>query len=424
MYRTGDLGRWLNDGTIEYLGRIDEQVKIRGYRIELGEIENTLLQSKLVKQVVVVANEDTNGNKRLIGYVVANDDFDRKAVTAHLKGILPEYMVPAIWVEIDALPLTSNGKIDRKALPDPDITEQLSEKYIAPQNEIQRQLATIWKELLNVEKVGIEDNFFELGGDSIIAIQLISRLKRLGYSLQPKDIFVHQTIYNISNAISVKLGSISLGEQGHLKGASGLLPIQQWYFEKEPTNVSHYNQAVLLKIEKRITAELLQHAFEIITAQHDALRFQYNRINGSWQQEYGSGIPGIIEEDLSDIALHLLDSAISGHIDKYQRSLDIEKGDIVRVSLVQTPQSEKDNLLFIAIHHLAIDGVSWRILVEDLQFLLDKLSAGQNAALGSKTSSYRQWYAALETYGQSQVSWLKENTWEQAIQNYQPLPFD
>ena len=222
----------------------------------------------------------------------------------------------------------------------------------------------------------------------------------------------------------MKQGSVSLAEQGYLNGASGLLPIQQWYFEKDPNDIAHYNQAVLLKIDKHITGELLQHAFEIITAQHDALRFQYDRANGSWHQEYGSATTEIIKEDLSNVPVHLLDSSISGHIDKCQRSLDIEKGDIVRISLVQTPQSEKDNLLFIAIHHLAVDGVSWRILVEDLQLLLDKLSAGQNAALGSKTSSYRQWYAALETYGQSQGLLNQKKYWYQAIKSYQPLPFD
>ncbi|WP_425549134.1 AMP-binding enzyme, partial [Aquimarina addita] len=152
------------DGNIEFIGRKDDQVKIRGYRIELGEIESVLSEVDKVKECCVLAREDHNGNKRLIGYLVMEGGFNKALVVDYIGSRLPEYMVPGIWVELEALPLTSNGKIDKKALPDPDMSEAATASYVAPRNDIEKQLAEIWQELLGVEKVGIHDNFFELGG--------------------------------------------------------------------------------------------------------------------------------------------------------------------------------------------------------------------------------------------------------------------
>ncbi|MEJ7675853.1 MAG: AMP-binding protein [Chitinophagaceae bacterium] len=166
IYKTGDLGRWLQDGNIEYLGRKDDQVKIRGYRIELGEIESVLQQCEEVSEGVVLAREDRNGNKVLIGYVVPKGPLNREAIKSYLHSKLPEYMIPAIWIEIERLPLTPNGKIDKKALPDFDSSQILKENYVAPRNETEKMIAEIWEEVLEVEKVGMNNNFFELGGHS------------------------------------------------------------------------------------------------------------------------------------------------------------------------------------------------------------------------------------------------------------------
>ena len=178
VYRTGDLARWTAEGNIEYLGRIDEQVKIRGYRIELGEIETVLQQTGLVRQCAVLAREDKAGNKRLVGYIVAGAGFDKQELTNQLKSKLPEYMVPALWMELEALPLTPNGKINRKALPDPDASELLTNTYVAPSNEAEEKLAGIWQQLLQVERVGVHDNFFELGGHSLLAVRLVSAIRK------------------------------------------------------------------------------------------------------------------------------------------------------------------------------------------------------------------------------------------------------
>jgi amino acid adenylation domain-containing protein len=198
LYRTGDLAKWQPDGTIVYQGRIDDQVKIRGYRIELGEIESVLNEHNNIRQGVVVVKADKQGNNRLIGYVVAEGVFDKQAIQTFLNTRLPEYMVPAIWVELEAIPLTPNGKIDRKALPDPDLTAQPIE-YTAPRNETEQVLAAIWQELLRVEQVGIYDNFFELGGYSLLAMRVVSAIRNvLNAEINVRDIFVNPSIAELA----------------------------------------------------------------------------------------------------------------------------------------------------------------------------------------------------------------------------------
>jgi amino acid adenylation domain-containing protein len=205
MYKTGDLGRWLPDGNIECLGRIDSQVKIRGYRIEIGEIESVLEKSELISQAVVEAKEDTSGNKRLIGYVVPEGPYDKEKIQTYLKAKLPEYMIPGLWVELESLPLTPNGKIDRKALPDPDVSEQLSTEYVAPRNDQEQKLAAIWQELLGIERVGIYDNFFELGGHSLMAMRMVAYIERdLQISIPISMLFQFASISDLSKYLGIQ----------------------------------------------------------------------------------------------------------------------------------------------------------------------------------------------------------------------------
>ncbi len=425
LYRTGDSGRWLPDGNIEYLGRIDEQVKIRGYRIELGEIESVLQECGLVGQSVVEAKEDSHGNKRLVAYVVAEGDFEKDEMVSYLRSRLPSYMVPDLWVQLESLPLTSNGKIDRRALPEPDVTESLSNEYVAPRNELEEKLASTWKDLLNVNSVGIHDNFFELGGDSIITIQVLSRARRLGIELKTKDIFIYQTIGALSAALAERSASIVSGEQGMLTGPCKLLPIQQWFLDGNKGDISHFNQAVLLSIDKTITAEMLSDAVKQLMSQHDALRFSYHKKDGQWHQEYGASLDGAFAAvDLRSAAEGLLGTLIKEHADHYQRSLHIEKGEVAKFVLMQTPESETLNRIFIAIHHLAVDGVSWRILLDDLELLLTGLHKKGKADLGYKSSSYRQWYGALEEYGRSRGLLSQCRYWANAVSSYKPLYAD
>ena len=205
MYKTGDYGSWLPDGNIEYLGRKDDQVKIRGYRIELGEIESVLQQCESIRQVVILAREDINDNKRLIGYVVSKGVFDKDAIISYLKNKLPEYMVPVLWVELGDLPLTPNGKIDKKALPDPDASSFMNDQYVAPGNDLEIKLADIWKKLLGMENVGIHHNFFELGGHSLLAVRVMSAIRQeMKVELRIKDIFQYSTIKDLSKYIDIQ----------------------------------------------------------------------------------------------------------------------------------------------------------------------------------------------------------------------------
>ncbi|WP_189457583.1 non-ribosomal peptide synthetase, partial [Aquimarina muelleri] len=214
LYKTGDLARWLPDGNLEFMGRSDDQVKIRGYRIELGEIENALSSLEVVNQCCVLAKEDVNGNKRLIGYVVVEGDLDKTKIQEELKGSLPDYMVPGIWVELDAMPLTSNGKLDRKSLPDPDSTELSTKEYVAPRNKIEKKIVAIWQDLLGIERIGVYDNFFELGGHSLLIAQLMSRLQLEGYHIGVKDIFDNPTIVSIVEKLSSVSSVYSVPENG------------------------------------------------------------------------------------------------------------------------------------------------------------------------------------------------------------------
>ncbi|CAM1358023.1 amino acid adenylation domain-containing protein [Tenacibaculum xiamenense] len=201
IYKTGDLARWLPDGNIEFVGRADNQVKIRGYRIELGEIEKALSNIESIHQSCVLAKEDVQGNKRLVGYVVIEGELNKEAIEAQLKESLPQYMIPLLWVELEEMPLTANGKLDKKSLPEIELSTLSAKEYVAPRNETEEELAVIWQDLLGVNKVGIHDNFFELGGHSLLVIQLISRLQKIGYHIEVRDIFLNPTIAGVNEKL-------------------------------------------------------------------------------------------------------------------------------------------------------------------------------------------------------------------------------
>jgi len=206
LYKTGDLARWLDDGNIEYLGRIDDQVKIRGFRIELGEIESVLQECSLVKQAVAIASEDSSGNKKLVSYIVPDGLFDREALIAYARAKLPEYMVPAAWIELEAMPVTQNGKVDKRALPDPVTSQLFKTEYTPPRNGMETTLAEMWQQLLNEEKIGVYDNFFELGGHSLLVIKMVSNIKKkLLLSIPISAIFQFSTISELSNYLEWEL---------------------------------------------------------------------------------------------------------------------------------------------------------------------------------------------------------------------------
>ncbi len=287
MYKTGDLARWRDDGTIEFLGRNDFQVKIRGFRIELGEIEARLMEHEGVREAVVVAREDTPGEKRLVGYVSARQGTELSVgkLREYLQQRLPEYMAPSAWVWLDSLPLTPNGKLDRKALPKPEEKREEGTGYVAPRTPVEDILAGIWARLLRMERVGIHDDFFELGGDSILSIQVVARAHQAGVKFAARDLFQRRTIAELAKV--AQTAADSRLSQELVSGSVALTPIQRWFFEQDGADPHHFNQAVLLQARERLRPAPLAQTVRSLLAHHDALRLRFSPDTQGWSQRRG-----------------------------------------------------------------------------------------------------------------------------------------
>ncbi|AFJ59187.1 non-ribosomal peptide synthetase PvdL [Pseudomonas fluorescens A506] len=404
LYRTGDLVRQRADGLVEYLGRIDHQVKIRGFRIELGEIETRLLEHDAVREAVVLALDAPSG-KQLVAYLVSDAEHAalRDALKAHLKAQLPDYMVPAHLIVLQSMPLTANGKLDRRALPEPD-PEANRQAYVAPRSELEHSLAAIWCAVLNVEQVGLDDNFFELGGDSILSIQVVSRARQAGIHFSPRDLFQHQTVQSLA-AVATR-SELIIAEQGLLTGPSGLTPIQHWFFDTDIPARQHWNQALVLKPLQLLDAHRLEQALLAVLEHHDALRLSFTPRGAQWHAEH-LGVPEggvLLQAQVRDM------QACTALFTDTQRSLDLAQGPLLRALLVDGPQGQQR--LLIAIHHLVVDGVSWRVLLEDLQNVYRQLSEGQSVSLPAKTSALRDWAARLQAYAHSESLREESSLWQ------------
>ena len=574
LYRTGDRVRWLADGTVEFLGRVDDQVKIRGFRVELGEIEAALRQHPRVAAVAVIAREDVPGEKRLAGYVAADG---RAPTVAELRAFLlerlPDYMVPAAWAVLDALPLNRNGKVDRHALPAPDahaaqaaaaqpsaprtaletalsevwaevlrvetvgvndnffelggdsiqaikvisrlrkrdvkvtsrqlfehqtiaklcalldsaprtpIEQTLAEvwaevlrvekvgvndnffelggdsiqaiKVISrlrkrdvkltsrqlfehqtvaalaavldtpPVNPAEQTLAEVWAEVLRVEKVGLDDNFFELGGDSILAIKVISRLRKRGIKLTSRQLFEHQTVRTLATVAVAEPGAQAAGAA--VAATAPLTPIQRSFFERGLANPNHYNQSMLLRVRDRLNAGAVETALAALLAHHDALRLRFRpAADGGWTQESGAAAAKAPFDTVDLSALPEADraAAVEAICAERQASLDVAAGALMRAVLFEMGAGEPQRL-FVCIHHLAVDGVSWRILLEDLETAVGQLQAGRPVSLGEKTTAFTQWAAKLAEHAAGGALNAEAAYWTDAARVVDlPLPVD
>ncbi|BBH46995.1 hypothetical protein KU43P_34720 [Pseudomonas sp. KU43P] len=393
LYRTGDLARWRDDGAVEYLGRIDHQVKIRGLRIELGEIEARLLEHPAVSEAVVVVSEATAGGKQLLGYVVADAaDGLADALRLRLGEALPDYMVPAQVIVLAQMPLSANGKLDRKALPQPVLVERA---YDAPQGEVEQALASIWSEVLGIDPVGALDNFFELGGDSIIAIQVASRARQAGWQFGPRELFRHQTLRQLAQVVT-PLAEQGAGVARAERGAIALTPFQQRFFATPMAQRGHWNQALLLALEVPLAATQLAHALNAVVAHHDAFSLHFTEGEQGWQAAY---------EEAEAVELWVREAedeqAMLTIADQAQRSLELTTGPLLRAVLIDV-RGAGQRLLLVA-HHLVVDGVSWRIVLEDLQQLLANPAASlprRSHAFGDWTRFLGQRAQAAETLAQ------------------------
>ncbi|MEJ5865688.1 amino acid adenylation domain-containing protein [Pseudomonas farsensis] len=418
LYRTGDLARYRRDGVIEYIGRIDHQVKIRGFRIELGEIEARLQACPGVREAVVLAQAGPGG-QQLVGYVVANaPGVDAASLRQALKRDLPDYMVPTHLLLIEQMPLTSNGKLDRRALPQPDAS-QLQEAYVAPVSELEQRIAGIWQEVLKLERVGLTDNFFELGGDSIVSIQVVSRARQAGIHFTPRQLFQHQTVKGLAG-VALQGAESGMIDQRPASGRSELLPIQQRFFDMAIAEPSHWNQSVLLKPRQPLELAALQQALQAVLNHHDALRVGFSRNEQQWTAHF-QPVPLATEllwhEHLAGLE-QLVEVA-----ERAQRSLQLDAGPLLRGVLVELANGEQR--LLLVIHHLAVDGVSWRVLFEDLQTAYCHVLEGQAPQLPGRTSSVQAWAARLREHASSAALQAQLAYWQdQQVGADAALPMD
>jgi non-ribosomal peptide synthase protein (TIGR01720 family) len=411
VYRTGDRARYARDGSVLFLGRDDDQVKIRGFRVELGEVKACLERHPKVSAAAVLARQDPLGVKRLVAYVAPRDGAAPEAaeLRAHVKANLPDYMTPSAFVPVAAIPLTANGKVDRRALPDPGFDrDALREAYVPPRTPAEEVLVKIWCDVLRIERVGVHDNFFELGGESILSIQIVSRANQAGVRLKPRDVFERPTIAELA-AASGELEARQ-AEQGAVSGEVPLTPIQRRYFDADLANPAHYNHALLFAAGKRLDSEVLRKALTALEAHHDVLRARYERSAEGWRQriEPPAARDPLEAHDLSSLTPAKAKSELEALCAEAQRRLDLVRGPLWRAVHFRLPGGEER--LLLAIHHLAVDGVSWRLLVEDLTQACAELEAGRAASLPPKTSSFKAWAEHL-TARSAEAPTLKSAPW-------------
>lgn len=387
MYRSGDLARWMPDGNLEYLGRIDDQVKIRGFRIELPEIEKVLRQVEAIKDAAALVKTDQIGDRYIQAYYVADEKLETGMIKKAIQSYLPDYMIPSRFLQVDEMPMTVNKKLDKKRLMEMDVEEET--EYIAPETEKQELLENIFKEVLGLSKVSIRARFIEMGGDSIKAIRVISKLREAGYELKVMELLQYQTIEEISEILEEGRKAREY-QQGELTGEVPLLPIQQAFFERQLAVPEHYNQAVLLKCSHKIADDILTKAFAEIQKHHDMLRAVYQ---GEKQIVLGTqeakAIP--VYRMVFHSSKELFD-ALEKENTALQASLSLEEGPLMKA---QVYEAGEEQYLFICCHHLVVDGVSWRILVEDLNYVCQMLKEQKEVHLPKKTASYLEWSQEL-----------------------------
>ena len=410
VYKTGDNARRLTDGSIQFLGRLDFQVKVRGYRIEPGEIENHLIRHEGIAETVVSAGNDEKGSSYLAAYYRLNNGSELKVedIRTFLERRLPDYMVPAYFVELEHFPVNVSGKVDRGALPDPRATAGSNETYAAPRNEIETLLANLWQQVLDCERVGINDNFFIMGGDSISSIRIISGMHSAGYKLDMKDLFDFPTIARLSPRIK-PLERIA--SQEAVSGDVPLTPIQKWFFQHSIKPDYHFNQSVMLHADDGFDAEAVRTVFKTIQDHHDALRmtFDDSRYPEVSQFNRDTGLPLSLKTfDFTSYSHEKAVSELETETHNIQAGIDIRNGPLMNLGLFHLEDGDR---LLIAIHHLVIDGVSWRILFEDIETLFRQYKNNETLSLPYKTDSFKAWSEALNRFAQSPAFLREKSYW-------------
>lgn len=409
IYRTGDLAKWLPDGNIEFLGRIDKQIKIRGYRVEPGEIEHHLRKVFGIEDAIVVAREKEGGPKNLCGYYVSDTEFEASELKSILAEHLPEYAIPTWLVQMKQFPRNSNGKLDYRALPDPEMQATAEDEQAM--GEVERQLAAIWNEVLPVDRIGSNDNFFNLGGDSIKAIQVISRCLDAGLTLDIGDIFEFPTIAQLAALVKVARRNENYVA---VEGNAPLTAIQDWFFRDSGIPENHFNQSVCLKLKESLSTDLIQTALQALYSHHDALRTVFMpEVHSIVQHFPANETPFHFEEKDFREQENGVDS-MNAHAQSLQESMDPENGPLLKAALYRLAEGD---FLLLAVHHLVVDGVSWRILLEDFNRLCGQLKAEKDPdpiaiGLPAKSTSLKNWSEELVGYAASEAL-LEQKAWWQ-----------
>ncbi|RAU89809.1 non-ribosomal peptide synthetase, partial [Mycobacterium colombiense] len=419
MYRTGDLVRWGGSGSVEgqlqYLGRADEQVKIRGYRIELGEVRSALAALDGVDQAAVVAREDRPGDKRLVGYVTGGAD--PIEARARLADRLPAYMVPAAVVALDALPLTPNGKLDVRALPSPEYRDV--DRYRAPGTPAEETLAGIYAQILGVDRVGVDDSFFDLGGDSISSMQVVTRARAAGLALRTRDIFTEQTVARLA-----RVAGVTDGEQGVLDEGVGEVvatPIIEWLrsLERAGGPVDQFNQTMVLQAPDGVTEADVVAVLQALLDRHAMLRLRVDRAADVGDVSAGEWSLRVPEPGSVDAAqrVHTVDELSDAAIVEARSRLNPAAGVMLNALWVTSARQ-----LVLIIHHLAVDGVSWRVLLEDLNIAWGQHHHGQPVALPAGGTSFARWATLLTEHAQSPAVAEQAEAWRRVAATPSPLP--
>ena len=406
MYRTGDLVRWGEDGQLQYLGRADDQVKIRGYRIELGEVQAALADIPGVNQAAVIAREDRPGDKRLVGYFAGTAD--PAAARAKLAERLPGYMVPVALVVIDALPLTVNGKLDKRALPAPEYQD--AGRYRAPVTPVEQILASIYAQVLGVERVGVDDSFFDMGGDSILSMQVVARARAAGLVCRPRDIFVEQTVSRLASVVQVVSGEAAEVDEGI--GAVVPTPIIHW-LQSVDGPVDEFNQTVVLQAPAGVTEADVTVMVQALLDRHAMLRSRVGDDGaGGWQLQ----VPEAGTMD-AGACLRTIEVLSDQAVAEGRSRLNPTSG--VMLSALWATETGQ---LVLMIHHLVVDGVSWRILLEDLNIAWAQHVNGQPVELPAGGTSFARWSALLAEHARHpEVVGLAE-AWRQVAATPTVLP--
>ena len=403
MYLSGDLARHSEEGLIMFEGRIDFQVKLRGQRIELGEISSVLEDYPDIREAVTVMRKNHTGADYLAAYYGSAEPIDTTILRSFLLEKMPEYMVPSVFVHLTELPRNNSQKVDRKRLPEPVLEE--NQEYIAPTTEEEKVLADVWQTVLQQQHVSTTDNFFAIGGDSIKAIQVAARLNQRGYLVKARQIMQTPVLSDLATHLEVGQRQV---DQGKVYGSVALSPIQQWFFEETTGSVDQFNQAVMMQPTAALDTQRLQAVVAKLVEHHDALRTQYQQQGEEWTATILQEAPAVVVSQHAVANAEELDALVAS----LQGSLSVRDGKLMAVAHIQMPEGER--VLWI-IHHLVVDGISWRVLLEDAESLYTQLSEGKTPTLPAKTDSWLAWQSAVADYAAGGKLEAEKEYWRQAL---------